>query len=61
MKQLLATIKKYVLSKFTDQETAEETRARVRRDIASINYANIYLNVFYEGEWGCYLNRDKAK
>ena len=59
MKQLLAVIKKYVLSKFTDQETAEETRARVRSDIAKINYANIYLNVFYEGEWGSYRNKDR--
>ena len=59
MKQLLDTIKRYVLSKFTDQETAEETRARVRKTIAKINYANIYLNVFYEGEWGSYRNKER--
>lgn len=47
----------FLLSKFIDRETLEETRARIRTNIAATNRTNIMLHAFYEGENGYYRDQ----
>lgn len=44
----------FLKSKFMDMESLEESRTRIRAQIAHDTLAKVYPNIFFEGDYGCY-------